>query len=162
MATDNSLIRMRFNDYMAFIDITQDVTQKLLQSYLVVEDEIFWISLAVREGVINAIKHGNGFAPDKHVEMEIEIRDHHLRIAITDEGEGFDPASVPNPLEEQNLLKPSGRGIFYMKSFMSHVNFRKAPGGGTTVVLEKDLCIQPAPADAGQPAPTPPPEASAG
>lgn len=162
MATDNSLIRMRFNDYMAFIDITQDVTQKLLQSYQVVEDEIFWISLAVREGVINAIKHGNGFSPDKHVEIEIEVRNHHLRISITDEGEGFDPAGVPNPLEEQNLLKPSGRGIFYMKSFMSHVTFGKAPNGGTTVVLEKDLCTQTAPATEAQPAPSPLPEASAG
>ena len=141
MVMENSAIHMRFNDSMAFIDITQDVAQKLLQSRHVVEDEIFWVSLAVREGVINAIKHGNRFDPAKHVELSIDIQNRSLKISIADEGQGFDPDSVPNPLDEQNLLKPSGRGIFYMRSFMGQVSFGKTPAGGTLVTLEKELTI---------------------
>ena len=58
-------------------------------------------------------------------------------IRVEDEGAGFDPAQVQDPLAPENLLKPNGRGIFYMKSFMDDIQYGSRPGGGTIVTLRK-------------------------
>ena len=58
-------------------------------------------------------------------------------VLIQDQGEGFDPKRVENPLEPDNLLKPDGRGIFYMNRFMDEITYDFAPEGGTVVKLRK-------------------------
>jgi serine/threonine-protein kinase RsbW len=62
-----------------------------------------------------------------------------VTIRIEDEGEGFDPATVPDPTDPENLLRPSGRGIFYMQQFMTRVEFGRASNGGTSVLMVKQL-----------------------
>ena len=62
-----------------------------------------------------------------------------MTIRIDDEGEGFDPSRIPDPTQPENLLRPSGRGIFYMQQFMNRVQFSRAPGGGTSVLMVKNL-----------------------
>ena len=62
-----------------------------------------------------------------------------VTIRVEDEGDGFDPNDIPDPTDPENLLRPSGRGIFYMRQFMNRVDFSTAPGGGTTVVMVRDL-----------------------
>ena len=78
----HELIRMRFSSEVLFIDIAQEVVQKVLENLKVLEDEIFWVCLAVREAVINAVKHGNNFDSDKYVEFVVEIRGEQLRIEV--------------------------------------------------------------------------------
>ncbi|MFQ5928587.1 MAG: ATP-binding protein, partial [Acidobacteriota bacterium] len=56
-----------------------------------------------------------------------------------DQGEGFDDSKIPDPLDPENLLKPSGRGIFYVRSFMDDVRYRVLPGGGLEMRMEKRL-----------------------
>ena len=73
------------------------------------------------------------------VNATFELSGSDLEITISDEGEGFDPAKVSDPLNPQNLMKTSGRGIFYMKTFMDEVRFSRADGGGMEIVLTKDL-----------------------
>jgi serine/threonine-protein kinase RsbW len=73
------------------------------------------------------------------VRVEYRVHNSTLSIRIDDEGEGFDPAAVPDPTDPENLLRPSGRGIFYMRQFMSRVEFNPVPGGGTSVYMERDL-----------------------
>ena len=58
-------------------------------------------------------------------------------MRIDDDGEGFDPGSIPDPTDDDHLLRPSGRGIFYMRQFMTRVVFERAPNGGTSVVMER-------------------------
>jgi len=96
--------------------------------------------MALREALANAIKHGNKLSPDKRVFVRIEVNGgDELRIAVEDQGEGFDPQHVANPLDPQNLLRESGRGVFYMRNFMDNVHFSTTEGGGTRIELTKKL-----------------------
>ena len=97
----------------------------------------------MRESVINAIKHGNRFDPSKLVTVEFALEPAAaptaLVIRITDEGEGFDPVEVADPLAPENLLRSSGRGIFFMRSFMDDVTLQRRPAGGMEVLMTKRL-----------------------
>ena len=101
------------------------------------EDTRHWIGIAIREAVANAIKHGNRQAPEKDVEIEVKIDPEEVLIRIRDQGKGFDPGAVRDPLDPANLLRPDGRGIFYMKSFMDEVDYSFR--NGTVVTLRKRL-----------------------
>lgn len=93
------------------------------------EDEIMQISMAVREGAVNAVLHGNAYAPDKKVVLAFEQTGGDLVITIRDQGTGMDISKIPNPLAPENLLKTSGRGIFLMRSFMDVVEIRPSQTG---------------------------------
>ncbi len=93
----------------------------------------FGIRLALEEAVVNAIRHGNGLAPDKNVEVSGQITAERCCLKITDEGPGFDPAEIPDPTDEANLDKPNGRGIMLMRSFMTSVEF-SASGNSVTLL----------------------------
>ena len=102
------------------------------------EDTRGGISMAVREGMINAVLHGNAYDSAKHVNLTFEQTGPELIVTIADEGKGFIPEEVPNPLAPENLLKESGRGIFLMRTFMDEVRFRKL-NSGTEITLIKRL-----------------------
>jgi len=93
------------------------------------EDEIMQISMAVREGAVNAVLHGNSYSPDKKVILAFERTATDLVITIRDQGPGMDLSKIPNPLAPENLLKTSGRGIFLMRSFMDVVEIRPSETG---------------------------------
>jgi serine/threonine-protein kinase RsbW len=101
------------------------------------EDALFGIDMAVREAVTNAVLHGNKQDETKPVEISFARTDDGLVIAVRDRGVGFDPASVPDPTAEQNLLKTSGRGILFMRNFMDEVEWERHAEGGTTVRMTK-------------------------
>ena len=121
------------------IEMAQHLCSQLLEGRDVPEETRHWILMALREALANAIKHGNRQDTSKHVHLEMDIVADTLAIAIRDEGSGFDPAAVGDPLAAENRLKTSGRGIFYMKTFMDDVRFSRAEGGGTELVLRKNL-----------------------
>ncbi|HBL26984.1 MAG TPA: ATP-binding protein [Acidobacteria bacterium] len=121
------------------IELVQVVLRDTLDQLGVEEDARHWIDVAVREAVANAIKHGNEQSPDKQVHVDLLLEGDELIIRIEDEGPGFDPVAVQDPLAPENLLRPSGRGIFYMKSFMDDIQYSPRPGGGTVVTLRKRL-----------------------
>lgn len=93
------------------------------------EDEVMQISMAVREGAVNAVLHGNAYAPEKQVTLAFEHTPEELVITIRDQGAGMDLSKIPNPLAPENLLKTSGRGIFLMRSFMDVVEIRPSQTG---------------------------------
>ena len=97
------------------------------------------IGVAVRESLINAIKHGNRLDPAKQVHFSVALAADVLEIVVADEGPGFDPESVPDPFAPENLLKPDGRGMLMMRSFMDEVTFSFPRGGGTVVRMRKKL-----------------------
>ncbi|MGA2370209.1 MAG: ATP-binding protein [Candidatus Korobacteraceae bacterium] len=102
------------------------------------EDTRGGFSMAVREAMINAVLHGNAYSPAKRVNLSFEQNDQELIVTITDEGKGFVPEEVPDPLAPENLLKDSGRGIFLIRAFMDEVRFRKL-NPGTEITLIKRL-----------------------
>lgn len=121
------------------IELVQAVLHHALEGIGLDEDARHWIDLAVREAVANAIRHGNREDPDKRVEVEMSLDDDDLVIRVLDQGEGFEPVEVSDPLSPENRLNPDGRGIFYMKSFMDDIDYSFRPGGGTAVTLRKKV-----------------------
>jgi serine/threonine-protein kinase RsbW len=103
------------------------------------EDQEYWLVTALREAVANAVRHGNRRDAKRVVRVAYLIDDSTVTIRVEDEGEGFDPADVPDPTDPENLLRPNGRGIFYMRQFMNQVDFSSTAAGGTAVVMVKDL-----------------------
>ncbi len=101
------------------------------------EDARGGISMAVREAMINAVMHGNGYSSDKRVKLSFEQSGGNLVITITDEGEGMNPEAVPDPLAPENLMKQSGRGIFLMRAFMDDVKFRKLEPGTEITLIKR-------------------------
>jgi serine/threonine-protein kinase RsbW len=101
------------------------------------EDALFGIDMAVREAVTNAVLHGNREDESKKVDVEFSQTSSGLVITVRDRGEGFDPALVEDPTDEQNLLKASGRGILFMRTFMDDVRWERHPEGGMVVRMEK-------------------------
>ena len=101
------------------------------------EDELFGIDLAVREAVTNAVLHGN--RQDETVPFEVGLHgtDAGLVVTVRDRGAGFDPAGVADPTAEENILKASGRGILFMRTFMDEVTWERPPEGGTLVRMTK-------------------------
>ena len=102
------------------------------------EDEVFRVSMAVREAAVNAVLHGNAYDPIKKMGAHFEVMGGDLTIRITDEGKGLDPSTLPDPLAPENILSGSGRGIFLMRSFMDEVHFKQLHPG-TEITLIKHL-----------------------
>ena len=105
------------------------------------EDDLHKIGMATRECMVNAVVHGNRYNANKTVHLQVSGTDDYLKIRITDQGEGFDPASLPNPLAEENLLRHSGRGIFLIRAFMDDVEVKPASPHGTEVLLLKKKSV---------------------
>jgi len=107
--------------------------------------DVFGVRLALEEALVNAIKHGNRFAPDKQVQVRYRITSGSILIEIEDEGSGFSLDDVPDPTMEENLERPCGRGIMLMRHFLDSVSYNET---GNKVVLEKDRSEDcPAPAE---------------
>lgn len=139
MLGDNPQFHLRIGSRFENIDLVQVVLNDSLLQLGLDDDARHWIDLAVREAVANAIKHGNRQQPDKQVHVDFALEGEELVIRILDQGEGFDASGLQDPLSPENLLRPSGRGIFYMRSFMDQVEYNSPPGGGTVVTLRKRL-----------------------
>lgn len=101
------------------------------------EEACHAIDMAVRESVANAVKHGNKLHADKPVEITFENSNDGFEITIRDFGEGFAVEEIPDPTHPENLLKVSGRGILFMRSFMDEVEWSNHAGGGMMVKMLK-------------------------
>ncbi len=130
-------IELSIESKLEFVEMVASVVKNVTTRIGFEEDDASWIELAVHEAVINAITHGNKSADDKQVDVKFIIEQEALTVIIRDRGEGFDLAKLPDPLDPNNLLNPSGRGIFYMRTFMDEVAYSNHPDGGSVVRLSK-------------------------
>ena len=97
--------------------------------------DIFSVHLAMEEALVNAIHHGNRLDRGKHVRVLCQVSPDRVRVEITDQGCGFNPAEVPDPTCAEQLHAPCGRGVMLMKAFMLRVEYSAE---GNHVILEKD------------------------
>ncbi len=101
------------------------------------EDKINGLLLAITEATTNAIKHGNKSDKNKLVFIDVFSDNEYLTIKIKDQGEGFDPAKLPDPTHPDNLLKDSGRGVYLMKIYLDEIIFNKTVDGMETILKMK-------------------------
>lgn len=128
-------LNLTFQSTHESVDEIEAAAEKLAAEAGLDEDERFHVSVAAREAAVNAVLHGNQYDPAKQITASFEITAAALRIIISDQGKGLDPATLPDPLAPENLLRGSGRGIFIMRSFMDEVLFRQLqPGLELTLV----------------------------
>ena len=121
------------------VDSAEELAVGLAERAGVDEDELMKIGMAVREGMVNAVVHGNRYNSHKKVRFSVAANSEHFTVKIADEGEGFDFDSIPDPLAPENLMKTSGRGIFLIRSLMDDFQMRHLENGGTEVTLIKNL-----------------------
>ena len=103
------------------------------------EGVAFGVDMAVREAVTNAVLHGNKLDEAKIVDLKLKNSPEAFEIIVHDQGTGFNPNVIQDPTKEENILKSSGRGIFFMRNFMDTVDWSADPKGGTTVRMLKKL-----------------------
>jgi serine/threonine-protein kinase RsbW len=130
-------VKLEIASRLEMLDMVQAVVGQLGTMVAFDDDALHYMSVAVREAVVNAIKHGNRMEPDRRVAIEFVVHARALEIEVRDEGQGFDPQSVPDPVAPENLLKSYGRGIFFMRSFMDEVSYAFPARGGTVVRMLK-------------------------
>lgn len=134
-------VRLEFGSDFDMLDFVQVVSDHVGRMAGLDEDAVHWVGVAVRESVINAIRHGNQNDPAKRVIVEFSPvppgNAGELVIRVEDEGEGFEPEAIADPLSPENILKSSGRGIFLIRSFMDDVRLQKVPNGGMEVRMVK-------------------------
>lgn len=132
-------VRLEIASRVELLEVVQTALNHL-SSLIGFDDEaVHYMSVALRESVVNAIKHGNKGDENKRVAVEFVLHNGALEFRVQDEGPGFDPTRVANPVEPENLLRPDGRGIFFMRNFMDVVEYSFPPRGGTVVRMVKKL-----------------------
>jgi len=119
-------------------DLLGEATERIMENVRALpcaQESLDEVSLALSEALANAIIHGNREDPSKKVRVcgACESQEQ-LLLVITDEGEGFDPAAIPDPTIADNVFSTHGRGVFLIKRLMDQTEFRL---GGRQVVLRK-------------------------
>lgn len=125
---------IRSHDFSDARDVQQMIRDEVARCGFDADSQ-FAIKLALEEALINAIKHGNKMDKSKRVQVEWRVTPTTCEIEIEDEGPGFDRSTVPDPTDEANLEKLTGRGILLIEAYMTRVEYSK---GGRRVRLIKD------------------------
>lgn len=110
----------------------QEDIERALQTHSFDDRDIFSIKLALEEALVNAMKHGNQYDRSKRVFIEVHITHERIDVKIGDEGPGFDPGDVPDPMAVENLERPCGRGLLLIRHYMSEVIYHP-PGNRLTM-----------------------------
>lgn len=119
---------------LAEVRRVQEEIHEALQAARYGDHDIFSITLALEEALVNAIKHGNQLDANKRVAVWYSVTAERFDVRITDEGPGFDPADVPDPTAPENLERPCGRGLLLIRNFMTEVAYQ---GRGNVVAMSK-------------------------
>jgi len=121
------------------IGMAAEIAAKFLSQFGAGDDVVFAVDMAIREAVTNAVIHGNKQDENKNVVVSFSKSANALEIQVRDQGHGFDPEGVADPTDPRNLLKSSGRGILFMRTFMDEVEWLAHDEGGTVVKMTKRL-----------------------
>ena len=136
-------VHLEIHSTIAALDLVQAVTEHIARCLGLDEETLHWTSMAVRESVVNAITHGNAGDPAKIVFIDYastpESNPVDFIVCVRDQGPGFDPETIKNPLSPENMLHSSGRGVFLIRQFMDDVQMRRAPQGGMEVRMTKHI-----------------------
>ena len=134
---------LEISSAFALLNLVDQVSEQFGQAAGLDEDSVFGLALAVREAVVNGIKHGNGGDERKRVRVVYAVAHEGTQprvvVRVRDEGLGFDLDNVASPLTQENVSATNGRGILLMRSFMDDVRVHHAPGNGTEITMTKAI-----------------------
>jgi serine/threonine-protein kinase RsbW len=130
---------LKFPSRIDAVGEAADAVSQFVNRLGITDDVAFGVDMAVREAVTNAVIHGNKLDNAKLVEIKLTQTPEGFEIRVHDQGSGFNPNDVPDPTKDENILKTSGRGIFFMRNFMDQVEWSPGPQGGTNVRMFKKL-----------------------
>ena len=137
------MVRLELPSDLDMVDLAEVVSGQIARIHQMADGDVADYGLAVRESVMNAIVHGNQEISTRRVSIEFslmsEAEPRTLVTSVIDEGDGFVLDEVPDPLAPDNLLKPTGRGLLFMRAFNDHVSVAPVPAGGTEVRFLKRL-----------------------
>jgi serine/threonine-protein kinase RsbW len=139
MAAEAGVTELTLESTLKSVEVAEEIAHRVCAKAGFDEEDQHKIEMAVHESVINAVAHGNRHDASKKVYLRFEIRKDRLEIRIRDQGAGFDPSRVPDPLAVENLLKVSGRGIFLIRTFMDEFRVESIKGSGTEVTMVKRI-----------------------
>ena len=140
-ASEDRTVTLDIASRFEMLDVVQTVLSQCCAIVGFEEEVVHYMAVAVRESVVNAIKHGNRQDESKRVHVQFTIHDRALEIQVRDEGKGFDPTTLADPLAPETLLKAYGRGIFFMRQFMDEVTHTFPAKGGTMVRMVKRVPV---------------------
>jgi serine/threonine-protein kinase RsbW len=136
-------VHLEIHSTIDALDLVQSVTEHIARDLGFDEESLHWTTMAVRESVVNAITHGNASDPAKIVFIDFtttpDSNPADLVVRVRDQGAGFDPDAIKDPLTPENMLSTSGRGVFLIRQFMDDVQIRRAPEGGMEVRMMKHI-----------------------
>ena len=139
MAARPNTVCIDFESRMDILEPIQAFVDRLAAVGGLDEDGVHDLSVSVRECVVNALKHGNKLDSTKRVSVAFGLSKGAIEVWIQDQGAGFDPDAVPDATAPENILNAAGRGLFFMKAFMTEVEYMFPPEGGTVVRLLKKV-----------------------
>lgn len=139
MTARPTTVRIDFESRMDILEAIQAFVDRFATIGGLDEDGVHDLSVSVRECVVNALKHGNKLDPLKRVTLDFGVTTDAIEVWIQDQGAGFNPDAVPDATAPENLLNAAGRGLFFMRAFMSEVEYLFPPEGGTVVRLVKKI-----------------------
>jgi serine/threonine-protein kinase RsbW len=139
MTVDASVVEVTLESDLKNVELAEEISRRVASTAGFDEEGQHKIEMAVHESMINAIWHGNKNDASKSVWLRFRIFSDRLEIRIRDQGNGFEPDAIPDPLANENLLRVSGRGIFLIRTFMDEFRVEHISGRGTEVTLVKRL-----------------------
>ena len=139
MTARPTTVRLDFQSRMDILEAIQAFVDRFATIGGLDEDGVHDLSVSVRECVVNALKHGNKLDPKKRVTLDFGLTADASEVWIQDQRAGFNPDAVPDATAPENLLNAAGRGLFFMRAFMSEVEYLFPPEGGTVVRLVKKI-----------------------
>jgi serine/threonine-protein kinase RsbW len=131
--------RLKIGSVMTNLRVIENAIDEITGSIGVNQDNYGKILVATLEAVNNAITHGNKANPQKMVDVEITFDKNEMKITVTDEGPGFNPAAIPDPTMPENIEELSGRGVFLMKKLADSISFNEK--GNSVTMNFKEVTI---------------------
>lgn len=121
------------------MEAVHSLIEQAVREYHLSDELAHWMELTISESMINAIQHGNKSDPTKNAKLTISSDGDNIEVIVEDQGKGFTLDTVADPTDNANLLKPSGRGILIIRSFMDEVDLSEREGGGSRLRMVKHI-----------------------